>query len=46
MTGQMPRREHTTLWNAVEEIHSLIGQDKLSYDIMQVYKTGNAPPMC
>ena len=27
-------------WSAVGEILSLIGWDKLSYDIMQVYKTG------
>ena len=35
------RKEKTTpTWNAVADILSLIGQDKLSHDIMQVYTTG------
>ena len=35
------RKEKTTpTWSAVADILSLIGQDKLSHDIMQVYTTG------
>ena len=35
------RKEKTTpTWSAVADILSLVGQDKLSRDIMQVYTTG------
>ena len=35
------RKENTPpTWSAVAEILSLIGQDKLSHDITQVYTTG------
>ena len=37
------RKEKTTpTWNAVADILSLIGQDKLSHNLMQVYITGKS----